>query len=223
MQRQRHKASQREEKYPMDEFDENIRADMSIRERHRQITRQAILDAAHTVFQKHGLRAVTIDQITSAARINRATFYLHFKDKIDVAANLSRRLVTRHKEHYSELATLRSPTRASVRKWVERYLAFVDDERLLTAMLTEATSAEPAFAQEYLDYLARIADTRLEALLARATGKPRAVLRSKLILLQMMMSHYGYYTVGQALTFPGKFPIDALADIWWNEVFSPQS
>ena len=207
----------------MKEFDEDMHGDVSIRERHRQITRLAILDAAHAVFHEHGLRAATIDQITRAARINRATFYLHFKDKLEVAANLARRLVTVHKEHYGELAALRSPTRASVRKWVERYLAFVEEERLLTAMLTEATSAEPAFAQEYLDYLGRIVDTRLETLLARATGKPREVLRSKLILLQMMMSQYGYYTVGQALTFPGKFPIDALADIWWNEVFSPQA
>jgi AcrR family transcriptional regulator len=207
----------------MKEFEEDTPGEVSIRERHRQITRLAILDAAHAVFHEHGLRAATIDQITRAARINRATFYLHFKDKLEVAANLARRLVAVHKEHYCELAALRSPTRASVRKWVERYLAFVEEERLLTAMLTEATSAEPAFAQEYLDYLGRIVDTRLETLLARATGKPREVLRSKLILLQMMMSHYGYYTVGQALTFPGKFPIDALADIWWNEVFSPQA
>ena len=207
----------------MKEFEEDTPGEVSIRERHRQITRSAILDAAHAVFHEHGLRAATIDQITRAARINRATFYLHFKDKLEVAANLARRLVAVHKEHYGELAALRSPTRASVRKWVERYLAFVEEERLLTAILTEATSAEPAFAQEYLDYLGRIVDTRLETLLARATGKPREVLRSKLILLQMMMTQYGYYTVGQALTFPGKFPIDALADIWWNEVFSPQA
>jgi hypothetical protein len=39
----------------------------------------------------------------------------------------------------------------------------------------------------------------------------------------MMMSQYGYYMVGQGLTFPGKYPVEALADIWWNEVFNPHS
>lgn len=204
----------------MNEFDEGVKEDLTIRERHRQMTREAILEAACAVFQESGLRAATVDQITTRAKVNRATFYLHFKDKTDVAASLARRLVSRGKEHYGELGALKSPTRTQVRKWVEGYLEFVTEHRMLSLMLTEAISTEPNFAQEYLDYLGRIADIRLEGLLVRVTGKSRAILRSKIVLLQMMMSHYAHHTIGQSVRFPGDVSVEALAEIWWNEVFA---
>jgi AcrR family transcriptional regulator len=192
-----------------------------MRERQRQLTNAAILDCAFKLFQEVGLRAVTVDQIATGAGINRATFYLHFKDKTEVAAALARRLVDVGQGQYRALAELAEPSRAQVRDWVERHMAFAHEHRTLSLMLVEAISTEPAFAQEYLDYLGRIADLRMDTLLARVNPDRRELLRSKLVLLQLMMTYSTHHLVGQALRFPGVDPLDALADMWWNEVFAP--
>lgn len=194
---------------------------LPLRERHRQMTRATILDAAFALFQQTGLRATTVDQIASAAGINRATFYLHFKDKNEVAAALARRMVDIGQGQYRALAELRDPDREKVRAWVLRHLAFAREQRTLSLMLVEAISTEAGFAQEYLDYLGRIADLRLEPLLARVGPEQRELLRSKLVLLQLMMTYSTHHMVGQGLRFPGADPIDALAEMWWNEVFAP--
>ncbi|MES2258455.1 MAG: TetR/AcrR family transcriptional regulator [Pseudomonadota bacterium] len=194
-----------------------------VRERHRQLTNAAILDAAFDLFQDAGLRATTIDQIATRAGINRATFYLHFKDKNEVAAALARRLVDIGQGQYRALAELSNPDRAQVRAWVVTHMAFAREQRMLSQTLVEAVSAEPGFAQEYLDYLGRIADLRLDPLLARVSPERRELLRSKLVLLQLMMTYSVHHLVSQELRFPGGDPVDALADMWWNEVFAPNA
>ena len=43
--------------------------------------RQALLDAASSLFFAHGFDAVTMDQIVAAARVSRATLWSNFSDK----------------------------------------------------------------------------------------------------------------------------------------------
>ena len=193
---------------------------LPLRERHRQLTNAAILDAAFELFQSTGLRATTIDQIAAHAGINRATFYLHFKDKNEVAAALARRLVDVGQGQYRALAELSDPSRTQVRAWVVQHMAYAREQRLLSQTLVEAVSSDPGFAQEYLDYLGRIADLRLDPLLARVSPERRELLRSKLVLLQLTMTYSVHHLVSQGLRFPGVDPVDAIADMWWNEVFA---
>ena len=56
-------------------------------------------------------------------------------------------------------------------------------------------------------------------MIALATER-RELLRSKLVLLQLMMTYSVHHLVNQELRFPGGDPVDALADMWWNEVFA---
>ena len=64
---------------------------LSIREEQKLRTRDRLLDAAFEVFSAVGYRAATIDEIMKRAGANRATFYLHFSDKLDIAAGIGRR------------------------------------------------------------------------------------------------------------------------------------
>jgi AcrR family transcriptional regulator len=57
---------------------------MSLRERKKQQTRQALLDAAGRLFDEQGYEATTVDQIAAAAGVSTRTFFTYFRHKADV-------------------------------------------------------------------------------------------------------------------------------------------
>jgi AcrR family transcriptional regulator len=71
---------------------------------HRRTVHAAILDAAASLVEEHGLTAVTMSAIAQRAGIGRATLYKYFRDIESI-------LVARHREHVAshltQLAALR--------------------------------------------------------------------------------------------------------------------
>src|SRR3954469_1670149 len=61
---------------------------LTMRDRHRILTRDHILAAALEAFAERGYVGVTIDDIVRRAGIGRATFYLHFDSKAAVLREL---------------------------------------------------------------------------------------------------------------------------------------
>jgi AcrR family transcriptional regulator len=55
------------------------------RERKKAATRERIVRAAATLFQRHGYQATSIEDITEAADVAPRTFYSYFSAKVDVA------------------------------------------------------------------------------------------------------------------------------------------
>ena len=53
----------------------------SIRQRHRQLTRKAILDAARELFRRQGFASTTIEQIAAQAGVGLSTVYAVFNNK----------------------------------------------------------------------------------------------------------------------------------------------
>ncbi|MBO9131002.1 TetR/AcrR family transcriptional regulator [Bacillus sp. 165] len=51
-------------------------------------TRKLIKDALFTVSSQKGIDAVTVQDIIDEANINRATFYYHYKDKLDLIESI---------------------------------------------------------------------------------------------------------------------------------------
>jgi len=58
---------------------------VGIREKRKKDTRARILDAAATLFSEHGIAAVTVDDIASAADVGKGTIYNYFTAKEDIA------------------------------------------------------------------------------------------------------------------------------------------
>src|SRR5262249_15730670 len=143
----------------------------------------------------------TVDEIMKRAGANRATFYLHFTDKMDIAAGLGRRSGTAVAERFRLLDNLVAPTRADVRAWLEDDFADRRRERVMVHVINEALTADPRFGQEYFDYFSRIAERVMVNTVARWPEERRPLARSKIICLFIMLHRVEFHLLCQDLSF----------------------
>jgi AcrR family transcriptional regulator len=106
------------------------------RDEARALFRNAILDAAESVFAQHGFHGARIQDIAAQARIAVGTVYNHFAQKDDV---LSALLEERTEEMLARLrATDQAPTfEGHLRARIASMLAYVEEHRAFFAVATE--------------------------------------------------------------------------------------
>jgi AcrR family transcriptional regulator len=117
---------------------------LTMRDRHRNLTRELISEASLDAFTERGYVAVTIDDIAKRAGIGRATFYLHFDSKAAVLRELRD---TRMAAWTDEDAPRGGESgRPSVRAFFEKVVDFYGAVPELYKALHQARAADPEFA-----------------------------------------------------------------------------
>lgn len=81
-------------------------------DRRVQRTRGLLRDALFTLIEEKGYAAITVQDITDRANVNRVTFYFHYKDKEDLLYSVMQAL-------YDELAEGR-PQPATLGEWTRQ-------------------------------------------------------------------------------------------------------
>jgi AcrR family transcriptional regulator len=115
----------------------------SLRAAQKALLLQRVHDAARELFYRYGYHDTTIDQIATAAGIQRATLYKHFRNKQDILEMMA--------ERYGDgmvavTSTLPGPvpSRAEIDAWMQRIAAFIKKERTPTVLINGlAMSDEP--------------------------------------------------------------------------------
>ena len=187
-----------------------------LREAQRQLTRERLVDAAVVLFGARGFRAVTIEQIAAEAGANRATFYLHFRNKEDVANAIGDRLVPHIQAIFAALDALPDPTVEDVRAWLVQGLAEQTEERRnLLAVATEANVADPDLADDYLRFIDLVIDAMPNDL-ARFSDAERPAARTRMLMQLVQLERLSYLLVVQRASAPLEPLLDALAESWWR-------
>ncbi|GAA1981120.1 TetR/AcrR family transcriptional regulator [Amycolatopsis minnesotensis] len=65
---------------------------VTLRERKKQRTRQALAETAVSMFTEHGFDATTLDALVDAVEVSKRTFFRNFRSKEDVAFTAAREL-----------------------------------------------------------------------------------------------------------------------------------
>ena len=120
---------------------------LTMRDRHRLMTRDHIQAAALEAFAERGYVAVTVDDIARRAGIGRATFYLHFDSKAAVLRELRNTRMTVWAQQDAPRGGVSG--RPSVRAFFEKVVDFYAGAPELYTALHQARAADPEFAEAH--------------------------------------------------------------------------
>jgi AcrR family transcriptional regulator len=190
----------------------------TLRQEHRDATRRRIVAAARKVFVSKGYAKATIEDITAAAGVSRATLYQHFDSKYALLAVASEKMRAEAIEGARQLTDiLISADRAELRRWVEWLLGYYARNRPMALAGEEAQLSE--------DKPSELTRTVLQSLEPWVETWPlelrqEARLRYELCRLQMRT-----YMWGRSHTlFPDQeLPVDLFTEIWWNTLLAPRA
>jgi AcrR family transcriptional regulator len=131
-------------------------------------TRRALRDALIALILEKGYDAITVQDITDRADLNRGTLYLHYRDKLDL-------LLSSSTEIYEELAAQLTPISPEnlTMDIPERHLLLIYQHVAANADIYRVLLGDygvPAFVVRLRHIIAQVSLARLEAL--RALGVP---------------------------------------------------
>lgn len=192
----------------------------SLRQEQRLLTKQRIAGAALEVFSKRGYNAATIDDIVNVAGIARATFYLHFKNKLDLVECLTNTIHPGVAALYNDLdeliATNRSRVREAIRPWLFRAIRWFEENETLVLLWQEISISEPEFQISPAVSLAEC----MPSYLAEWPKELRDMARLRVVLLIQLLTRAFLLTqVRHALPVDMDQLVDVIADIWATGLF----
>lgn len=189
----------------------------TIRDQQKEFTRQRLIDGAVDVFARRGYVGATIDEIAAAAGASRATFYLHFKNKLDlVEALFAERIHPDFVEVVARLdPVLEAGDRKAMRQWIGEMFAWCDEHQTLMVLIEQVWSVELQRAAEGIrvDYT-----TYLPSLAARSPSDNGLAVGLRVwMLFNLLVRSFIYWRVnGRFSEADEDMVLDALTDLWWN-------
>jgi AcrR family transcriptional regulator len=189
----------------------------SLRQEHRDATRRRIIAAARKVFVKKGYARSTIEDITAAAGVSRATLYLHFDSKFALLAAATEKMRAEAIEGARKLSdVLVVGDRVDLRRWMEWALGWYVRNRPMALAGEEAELSEDKPAE-----VLRTALDCLEPWVEMWPPEQRTEARMRFELCRVQMRTYMW---GKSRTlFPGQeLPVDLFTEIWWATLKAPQ-
>jgi len=181
---------------------------LTMRDRHRIMTRDEIMSAALEAFAERGYVATTIDDIVRRAGIGRATFYLHFDSKAAVLRELRNTRMT----VWSQQDAPRGGTngRPSIRAFFEKVVDFHTSAPELYLALHQARAADPEFAAAHRATMAANVDEWVRA--DAMPGATEAQLRLAIAMMYTMVDSFMHLWLADGWPLDRDGAIDAMTD-----------
>ncbi|WP_203593489.1 TetR family transcriptional regulator [Streptomyces sp. SID9124] len=181
-------------------------APMSLRERKKQLTYQAVSDAAIDLFLRRGFDKVSVAEVAAAADISKPTLFRYFPAKEDLALHR----FADHEDEAARVVTARPPGTAPLAALRAHFLDGLERRDPITGLcdapevlayhaLLYGTPALVARLHAYL--------SRSEAALARALGSSlRARLAAgQIIAVQRILASENWRRINEGATADGLY------------------
>lgn len=189
----------------------------TVRDEMRELTHQRLLAAAQVTFERDGYARTTINGITQAAGVNRATFYLHFADKAEALFEVLTLNLVDAPDYWQRVGdSLVTGDRAAVRAALGRVLEWYQTHKRLLLPVREAMAAESQLAERSDGTFSRLAGD-MTSYLAEVPAAQRGSARLRLELLLIQFDQLAFRLVVQELrSIDEARLLDELTDIWMS-------
>jgi AcrR family transcriptional regulator len=118
--------------------------------------RLQILSEAREVFAKRGYHAAKVDDIVSAAKVARGTFYLYFEDKRAIFEEIVDRMLTKVGMSIVRVDVER-PVENQIKENIRRIVEVLLDDRSTTRiLLSDARGVDPAFDRKLQAFMEEV-------------------------------------------------------------------
>ncbi|MFC9356232.1 TetR/AcrR family transcriptional regulator [Rhodococcus sp. NPDC057014] len=189
----------------------------SLSELKRNVTRSRLTGAALEVFETKGYSATTIDDIVSAAGVSRATFYLHFPNKLALTREMLDDLHSYALHRYSRLDEVltsgEEDLRQSLRDWLREWQQYWRKNAALLDALTAAALSDASIE----DWIFTSSFTLIDSLHRYFDQIPEAeasAVRTRAVLLEASTrTVFSLSSRGKVGTSPDEV-LDYLCDVW---------
>jgi AcrR family transcriptional regulator len=189
----------------------------TLRQEHRDATRRRIIAAARRVLVKNGYARATIEEITAAAGVSRATLYLHFDSKYALLAAATEKMRAEAIEGARQLANvLIDGDRAGLRRWVDWALNWYAHNRPMALAAEEAELSEDKPTE-----VRRAAQECLEPWVETWPLELRVEARMRFELCSVQMHTY-MWGRSHKLFADQELPVDLFTEIWWATLKAPR-
>ena len=196
----------------------------SLREEHKRLTRNRLVDAAVAVFEEVGFEEATVEQIVRRAGTTRSTFYLHFKAKEDLYHAINQRIEPAGALVYEHLGQLENPSVADLSRWLQEVEQWAEQLAIYLRARNRAISVTPSLAADWIRTVERMT-SHDEGYLGQFSGEALTAAKTRLVLLAMMLERYVFITQigGIELDYPKAREVLAgmIRDLLWTKSEAP--
>lgn len=180
------------------------------RERKKQATREALLDAALSLFAEHGFATTTIEEIADAAGVAPRTFFRYFPNKAAILYAPAEEYRTTFRESL-EVAPQGEPALASVHRALrETLVSFHDHRERIILQHRISSELDPQTAEESTAFW-RAFESDVASTLG-VTGERATVLTSVAVGIAMAAVHR--WLTDDATGDLGAFADDAFTELY---------
>ncbi len=194
-------------------------AAVPLREQQRAYTRSKLLESARQVFVTRGFPDATVDDIAREAGASRATFYLHFRSKIDVVMALVEEgtpfAVARYKTLDKLLCDGGPRLCEHLHTWLSQWLDIWTESGGVWHALQAAAMLEPEVEALRLRQSATLIDT-LERYLSQMPEAERKHARDRALLLEIMTQRIFALASTRELPVGNDEVLSSLLDMWYH-------
>ncbi|PMU26010.1 MULTISPECIES: TetR/AcrR family transcriptional regulator [unclassified Pseudomonas] len=183
----------------------------------RQKTRAKIAQAARTEFLEVGYEAASVDSIVRRAGVSRATYYIHFTNKVEVLIEIW------HTSIDDEILNIISdfdalgayPTRTGLHEWIEKAVSFWEKSADLVEITEQVIALEPQMTRPWIERNIQAVDA-MPSYLSRFTPEQLPVARMRMGMMLLQLDRMCFILNRGELPHGRTVLLEALTDIWWD-------